>query len=125
MPSRRQSVPDDMPTRRSRATTPEARDRELIALAVEEAERQIRAGTVSAQVLSHYLKLGSPKEKLERENLELQNELLRVKAEQVAAVARSEDLYKTAIDAMRAYSGQEPLDDDPYGEDDRVEYYED
>lgn len=47
---------DSMP-----ATTPEARENQLIALAVDLAEKQMREGTASAQVITHYLKLGSTK----------------------------------------------------------------
>lgn len=97
------------------ATSPEARENQLIALAVDEAERQMREGTASAQVISHYLKLGSTRERLEQDRLRRENELLSAKVEQLASSKRVEELYENAINAMRIYSGQEVRDyDDDY-----------
>lgn len=93
---------------RRRATTPEARENQLVAAAVDLAEQQLLAGTASAQVITHYLKLGSTRERLEQERLSKENDLLDAKREALASAARVEELYKTALDAMRAYSGQEP-----------------
>jgi hypothetical protein len=94
-------------TRRQRpATTPEARENQLIAAAVDLAEKQIRNGTASSQVISHYLKLGSSREKLEQERLAKENELLDAKKEALEAQARVEAVYVEALQAMRAYAGQ-------------------
>ena len=93
--------------RRSRpALTPEARENQLIALAIDRAEQQLLDGTASSQVITHYLKLGSTKERLEREKLERENELLRAKAESIQSAQRIEELYKNALDAMRSYRGE-------------------
>jgi hypothetical protein len=100
---------DSKPKRRPPATTPEARENEMIALAVDSAEKQLRNGTASAQVISHFLKLGSSREKLEQERLAKENTLLDAKADALASAARVEELYKTALDAMRSYAGQEPM----------------
>jgi hypothetical protein len=81
----------------------------MIALAVDSAEKQLRNGTASAQVISHFLKLGSSREKLEQERLAKENTLLDAKADALASAARVEELYKTALDAMRSYAGQEPM----------------
>jgi hypothetical protein len=85
--------------------TPEAREDQLIALAVDLAEKQLLEGTASAQVITHYLKLGSTKERIEKEILEKQKELIVAKTEALQSSARIEELYKEAIDAMRSYSG--------------------
>lgn len=85
------------------ATTPEAREQQIIAAAVDEAERQIIAGTVSAQVLTHYLKLASTRERLEQERLTRENHLLEMKAKQIQQGENIEKLYAEAIDAMRSY----------------------
>lgn len=95
--------------RRPPATTPEGRENQLIALAVDLAEQQLREGTASSQTMSHYLKLGSSREKLEQERIAHENELLRAKAEAMESAKRVEELYETALNAMRSYSGQEPL----------------
>lgn len=90
-----------------RASTPEGREQQLIALAVDVAEQQMRDGTASAQVITHYLKLGSTRERLEQTRLEKEIHLLQIKAEDIASAARSEELYANALKAMRRYSGQE------------------
>jgi hypothetical protein len=97
-------------TRRPPATTPEARENQLIAKAVDLAERQLADGTASAQVITHYLKLGSSREKLEQERISRENELLQAKREAMASAARVEELYTGAINAMRAYVGQSPME---------------
>jgi uncharacterized protein YcaQ len=91
--------------RRPPATTPEARENQLIAMAVELAESQLAKGTASAQVITHYLKLGTTRERLEQERLRRENQLLSAKVEALASNAKVEELYDAAIKAMRAYSG--------------------
>lgn len=94
------------------ALTPEARENQMISLAVDLAERQLEEGTASSQVITHFLKLGSSKERLEREKLEEENKLLRAKTESLQSQKRVEELYAEALTAMRRYSGQgEPEDD--------------
>lgn len=110
MAARRVSEGNSKHTRRPPATTPEARENQLIAHAVDLAERQLLDGSASAQVISHYLKLGSSREKLEQERLARENELLQVKTEAIASAKRVEELYTTALNAMRSYAGQEPLE---------------
>jgi hypothetical protein len=90
------------------ATTPEAREHELVNLAEKLAEKQLREGTASAQVISHYLKLGSTRERLEQERLAEENGLLRAKRDDLESRKRVESLYEEALNAMRAYSGQAP-----------------
>lgn len=92
------------------ATTPEAREKQLISLAYDLAEKQLEAGTASAQVITHYLKLGSSREQLEQERIANENILLQAKAEALASQQRVEELYADAINAMRAYSGQAPIE---------------
>lgn len=94
------------------ALTPEARETQLISYAVDLAERQLREGTASSQVITHYLKLGSTKEKIEKEILEKQKELISAKTEALKSAKRVEELYTDAIKAMRSYSGQPNSDGD-------------
>ena len=94
------------------ALTPEARENQLIYLATNLAEQQLRDGTASSQVITHYLKLGSTKEKIEKEILEKQKELITAKTESLQSAKRIEELYANAITAMRNYSGQGDMDDD-------------
>ena len=92
------------------ALSPEARENQMISLAVDLAEKQLMEGTASSQVITHYLKLGSTKDRLEREKLEKENELLRAKTEALQSAQRVEELYKSALDAMRKYSGEDEID---------------
>lgn len=93
------------------ALTPEARENQMISLAVDLAERQLQEGTASSQVITHYLKLGSMRERLEREKLEEENKLLKARTEQIQSMKRVEELYEEAIKAMRNYSGQGEQDE--------------
>lgn len=94
------------------ALTPEARENQMIALAVDLAERQLAEGSASSQVITHYLKLGSSKERLEREKLEEENKLLRARTEAIQSAKKVEELYTEAINAMRRYSGHGDPDDE-------------
>ena len=87
------------------ATTPEARENQLIASAYELAERQIADGKASSQVLTHFLKMGTARERLEQERLRGENELLKAKVENLATAGRIETLYSEALSAMRKYQG--------------------
>ena len=93
------------------ALTPEARENQLISLAVDLAEKQLQEGTASSQVITHYLKLGSTKERIEKEILEKQKELIIAKTEAMQSAKRVEELYSNALDAMRRYSGNSNEDD--------------
>ena len=89
----------------------------MIALAVDLAEKQLLEGTASSQVITHYLKLGTQKEKIEREILEKQKELIEAKTQNLQSVQKIEELYTNALNAMRTYSGQnneEGEEDDEY-----------
>lgn len=98
---------ESVPTSRKRAPakTLEARENQLISLAVDLAEKQLSEGTASAQVITHYLKLGSTKERTEKEILEKQCELLSAKTDALKSAKTVEELYSSALDAMRRYTG--------------------
>lgn len=100
------------------ATTPEGRENQLISLAYDRAEQQLRDGTASSQVITQLLRYGSERERLERKKIENENLLLSAKVDQLASAKRVEELYEKALSAMREYSGQEP-------EDYEEEYYDD
>lgn len=98
--------------RRPPAITTEARENQMIALAVNLAEKQLSDGTASSQVISHYLKLGSTKERLEKDILEQQKELMKAKTDAIKSAKKVEELYANALNAMRAYSGSLRGNDD-------------
>lgn len=95
------------------ALTPEARENQMIALAVDLVEQRLLDGTASSQETTHFLKLGSMKNRLEMEKLQEENRLLKARTEALQSAKRVEELYSEAIKAMRRYSGQGG-DDDEY-----------
>lgn len=100
------SSPEEATNRKLRpAMTIEGRENQMIALAVDLAEQQLRDGTASAQVITHYLKLGSTKERLEMEKLKRENELLTTKKEAIETSQHAEELYENALNAFKSYIG--------------------
>lgn len=95
------------------ATTVEDRENQLISMAVDLAEHQLSAGTASAQVITHFLKLGSTREALEQERLRNENLVLSAKSEQMASGQRMEEMYAEALRAFTSYQG---TDQDDYYE---------
>lgn len=102
MPTKKQKTDK---RRQAPAMTAEAREKQMISLAIDLAEKQLAEGTASSQVITHYLKLGSSKESLEKDKLKTENELLKVKTDAIKSAKSVEKLYTEALDAMRNYSG--------------------
>lgn len=98
--------------RRPPAKTPEARENQLVSLAIDLAERQLVEGTASAQVITHYLKLGTTRDRLELEKLQRENELLKAKAEDISAKQHGAELYEQALKAFKYYHGEDVDDQD-------------
>ena len=94
------------------ALTREARENQLISLAVDLAEKQLREGTASSQVITHYLKLGSTKERIEKEILEKQKDLIDAKTQNLKSIERQEQMYAEALKVFRGYSGHGDEEDD-------------
>lgn len=107
MPKRRvnlsSSSEDNRPLRP--ALTPEAREQQMIMLAMDLVEERLRNGTASSQETTHFLKLASTKNQLEMEQLKQQTELIKAKQISLEATQRIENLYKEAMAAMKSYSG--------------------
>ena len=98
---------NNSPTKKRRpALTPEARENQLIALAVDLVEKRLIEGTASSQETTHFLKLASSKARIEKEILERQKDLITARTEALQSQKRVEELYAEAIKAMRKYSGQ-------------------
>lgn len=93
------------------ALTPEARENQLISLSEMLAEKQLREGTASSQVIVHYLRLGTMRERLERDKLKYETELLKSKKEAIDSEKRSEELFAKAISAFRSYRGEDETED--------------
>ena len=91
--------------RRPPAQTIEGRENEMIALAVNLAEEQLRNGTASSQIITHYLRLGTTREILEKKRIEQDIKLSEAKTEAMESAKHIEELYANAINAMKSYSG--------------------
>lgn len=87
------------------AATPEERENQMISLAFDRAEQQLRDGTASAQVITHFLKLGTVKNEIELEKLRRENDLLAAKTQAIESQENIEKLYANAIEAMKKYRG--------------------
>ena len=87
------------------ALTPEDREDQLIALAVDLAEQRLRDGTASNQLIAEIMKLGTTKERLQKEKLQRENEMLRAKTEAIEAQKHSDEMYVKALNAMKSYAG--------------------
>lgn len=88
------------------AKTPEGREKQLISLAMDAAEKQLRDGTASAQVITHFLKLATETARLERVKLERETELLTAKTEAIKITDEERNKYDEVVKALRRYSGQ-------------------
>lgn len=93
------------------ALTPEAREQQLIALAVDLVEKRLREGTASSQETTHFLKLGSSKSQLEKDKLRYETELVKAKTESIQSQQHIEELYNNAIAALKGYKGESEEDD--------------
>lgn len=93
--------------KRPPAKSLESRENQLISLAVNLAEKQLMDGSASSQVITHYLKLGSTKERLEKEIMQEQKKLIAAKSEALSSSAKTEELYQEALKAMKEYGGRD------------------
>lgn len=90
---------------RAPSLSPEGREQYMISIAEKLAEEQILNGTASSQVLSHYLKLGTKREELERANIEYKNNLLQAKVDVIQQDKETQSLYKEAMNMFKRYQG--------------------
>ena len=114
MPKVKKTINSNPEKRIRPALTPEARENQLIALAVDLVQQRLIDGSASSQETTHFLKLGSMKNQLEMEKLREENKLLKAKTESIQSAKRVEELYAEAINAMRRYSGNSNANADEY-----------
>lgn len=114
MPKVKTSKPDvgQYPTRP--ALNPEARENQLIGLAIDLVEKRLIEGTASSQETTHFLKLATTKAKLENELLKAQAAMAIAKKESLESQKRSEEKFAEAIEAFKRYSGHGDRDEDEY-----------
>lgn len=94
------------------ALTPEARENQLISLAMDRAEQQLMDGTASSQVITHFLKLGTAKYQFETEKLKHDTELVKAKTESLESAKNMEALYEKAIKSLQVYRGAQNEEDE-------------
>lgn len=97
------------------AATPEARENQMVSYAFDLAEKQLLDGSASAQVITHFLKFGSARDRLEREKLKNENLLVQARVDQISSTAANSELYQEVIYALKGYRGEDvemPDDDD-------------
>lgn len=99
------STPHGSPKQRRPALTPEARENQLISLAIDLVEQRLIDGTASSQETTHFLKLASTKAKIEKEILLEQKKLIAAKTESLESSKEMKSLYEEALNAMKRYSG--------------------
>ena len=93
------------------ALTPEARENQMISLAMDLVQQRLIDGTASSQETTHFLKLASSKATLEKERLEEENKLLRAKTKAMENMEDAKVIYSDVLNAIRKYSGQGDVDD--------------
>lgn len=96
--------------------TPEGRENRLISMAMDLVEERMRNGTATAQEVTHFLKLGSMKSRIEAEKLELEKELVKAKTENLNAQQEMTRMFSDAMAAMKKYRGEEEDEEDDYDE---------
>jgi hypothetical protein len=96
----------DSRKRRAPAASPEAREDQLTALALNAMEERIRSGKATGAELVYLAKLGSVDTKLEREARSTQQELMKAKTKAIKAMENQEKLYEEAIAAFKSYGGK-------------------
>lgn len=98
--------------------TPEEKENYLINLAIDLVEKQLIEGTATSQVISHFLRLATTREKLENEKLRSDLRVAEAKINQINMQENISALYNDAIEAMKSYRGEnvgEQYDEDISG----------
>ena len=91
------------------ALTPEARENQLIAEAIDLVEQRILNGTASSQETTHFLKLGSTKAQYEKEVLKMQRDLMQAKIDNIKSYEKNEEFQQQVIEMFKKYSGEEDV----------------
>ena len=93
-------------TRRIRpASNPDAREKQLISLAIDLVEKRLLDGSATSQETTHFLKLASSESRYKKALMQQDIELKKAKAEAIKAAENSDKRYLEALNAMRTYSG--------------------
>ena len=94
------------------APNPEIAEQRCIDASFSLALRQLEDGSASPSVITHFLKMGTEKTRLERENLEKETALLKTREHAIRSAEQTEKIYSDAVQAMKIYTGQMSDEDD-------------
>lgn len=87
--------------------TEQEEEKRAIGLAMDLAIEQMRKGTASSQIITHFLKLGSIKEQAELEKTLNEIELLKAKKKAIEYAEEQEKKYEEVVRAINTYSGKD------------------
>lgn len=94
------------------APNPEIAEQRCIDASFSLALRQLEDGSASPSVITHFLKMGTEKTRLEREKLEKETALLKTREHAIRSAEQTEKIYADAVQAMKIYTGQMSDEDD-------------
>lgn len=98
------------------AKNPGNRNKQLQKLSMDEAEKRIRNGTASSQLLITFLNQTTDKYLMEIKRLKSDLSVANAKIKQLESQTDGNELYQKAIEAFKRYSG--------HYEDDEEDYYD-
>ena len=114
-PSRKpEPDPEPMPAR-----TEEEEEKRACGYAMDLAIKWMREGTAPAQVVTHFLKIGSLREQAELEKTRREIELLKAKKKAIESAEEQDKKYQEVIKAISSYAGKDQeweIVDDGYPE---------
>lgn len=93
------------------ARTVEGREQQMMALAMDLAEKKLRDGTASNMLICHFLKLATVQAELDKENTKADVELKKAKVKSIQDQKNMEETYEKAIEALKTYQGIRNEDD--------------
>ena len=96
----------------------EAHQNQMISLANKCAEEQLRKGTASSQIICHYLKMGSERERLAVEQAKADLELTKAKTKAIESSERMDEMFTKALKVFSSYRGETDGEEDDEDEED-------
>lgn len=96
------------------ARTEKGKENQLINLAMKLAEKKLRDGTASSQIITHFLHLATAKAELEAEKLRTDVALSNAKIHKIESDEDIRELYESAINAIKGYQGEFNDEDEEY-----------
>lgn len=93
------------------ARSVEGREQQMMALAMDLAEKKLRDGTASNQLICHFLKQATVMTELEKEKIAAEVELRKAQVKSINEQKSMEEAYNKAIEALKSYQGIQNEDD--------------